>query len=64
MFRVVGVFQDSGGDREERIIYLPFTTRQRIEKNNDKLDQILVTFPQIGLQGLYLSKKTSHVLKD
>lgn len=65
MFRVVGVFQDSGGDREERIIYLPFTTRQRIEKNNDKLDQILVTFPhQIGHAGsLAFEKKLRMYLK-
>ena len=65
MFRVVGVFQDSGGDREERIIYLPFTTRQRIEKNNDKLDQILVTFPQqIGHAGsLSFEKKLRMYLK-
>lgn len=43
-FKVIGVFQDEGGDNEERNIYIPYTTRQRLEKGNDKLDQIVVTF--------------------
>ena len=46
-FKVVGVFQDDGGDREERYIYIPFTTRQLLEKSNDKVDQIIVTFPKV-----------------
>lgn len=35
-FKVIGVFQDDGGDNEERNIYIPYTTRQLIEKSNDK----------------------------
>ncbi len=51
-FKVVGVFQDDGGDNEERVIYIPFTTRQLIEKNNDKLNQIIIGFkPEIGYAG-------------
>ena len=66
MFRVVGVFQDSGGDREERMIYMPYTTRQRIEKDNDKVDQIVVTFPpRIGHAGsLAFEKKLRLFLKQ
>ena len=66
MFRVVGVFQDSGGDREERVIFMPFTTRQLIEKNNDKVDQIVVTFPpRIGHAGsLAFEKKLRLFLKQ
>ena len=66
MFRVVGVFQDSGGDREERMIYMPYTTRQRIEKDNDKVDQIVVTFPpRIGNAGsLAFEKKLRLFLKQ
>lgn len=45
-FKVVGVFQDEGGDNEERSIYIPYTTRQLIEKSTDKIDQIIVTFPR------------------
>jgi len=51
-FKVVGVFQDDGGDNEERVIYIPFTTRQLLEKNNDKLNQIIIGFkPEIGYAG-------------
>ena len=31
-YKIVGVFQDAGGDNEERYIYMPYTTRQLIEK--------------------------------
>ena len=40
VFKVIGVFQDDGGDNEERRIYIPYTTRQLIEKNTDEIDQI------------------------
>ncbi|MEM1257860.1 MAG: ABC transporter permease [Bacteroidota bacterium] len=51
-FKVIGVFQDDGGDNEERYMYIPYTTRQLIEGNNDKVDQIIVAFNQsIGYAG-------------
>ncbi len=51
-FKVIGVFQDDGGDNEERYIYMPYTTRQLIEKNTDKIDQIILGFkPEIGYAG-------------
>ncbi|MDG2397313.1 MAG: ABC transporter permease [Flavobacteriaceae bacterium] len=51
-FMVVGVFKDSGGDNEERVIALPYTTRQLLEKNNDYVDQIKVSFrPELGYIG-------------
>ena len=51
-FKVVGVFQDDGGDNEERYVYTAYTTNQLIEKNNDKVDQIIVAFkPIIGYEG-------------
>ncbi|MCM4162712.1 MULTISPECIES: ABC transporter permease [unclassified Arenibacter] len=51
-FMVIGVFQDEGGDNEERLIYMPYTTRQLIEKNTDKIDQLIVAFkPEIGYTG-------------
>jgi putative ABC transport system permease protein len=46
VFKVIGVFQDDGGDNEERFIYIPYTTRQLIEKSNDKVGEIIVTFPK------------------
>jgi putative ABC transport system permease protein len=52
VFKVIGVFQDDGGDREERGIYVPYTTLQLIEKNTDKIDQIVVAFkPELGYMG-------------
>ncbi len=55
-FKVIGIFQDEGGDNEERNIYIPFTTRQLIEKSNDKVDQIILTYRKelgyLGAMGL------------
>ena len=64
--KVVGVFQDDGGDNEERFIYIPYTTRQLIEKSTDKVDQIIVAFkPEIGIAGaLSFEKKLMAFLKD
>jgi len=58
VFKVVGVFQDKSGDREERLVYLPYTTRQLMEKNNDKIDQIIVSFKQeLGYVGALAFEK-------
>ena len=68
-FKVVGVFQDQSGDREERLIYMSYTTQQLIEKNNDKINSIIVSFrPELGYASalvfekqlrLFLKKKKS-----
>ena len=51
-FKIVGVFQDSGGEYEESYLYIPYTTRQLIEKGNDKVDQIILSYkPSIGYTG-------------
>lgn len=51
-FKVIGVFQDEGGDEEERRVYIPYTTRQLIEMNNDKVGQLIVGFrPELGYEG-------------
>lgn len=58
-FKVIGVFQDDGGDNEERRIYIPYTTRQLIEKNTDKIDQIIIGFkPEIGYTGAMAFEKS------
>lgn len=43
-YKIVGVFQDSGGDNEERLIYLPYTTAQLLFGNNDHVDQINLSY--------------------
>ena len=73
-FRVIGVFQDDGGDNEERNIFIPFTTRQLIEGNNDKIGQITLAFNEaIGYDGAmkfqkqlnnYIRKKKEISPKD
>tara|TARA_B100001059_G_scaffold236768_1_gene290089 strand:- start:723 stop:1958 length:1236 start_codon:yes stop_codon:yes gene_type:complete len=51
-FKIIGIFKDSGGDNEERVIVMPYTTRQLLEKSNDKINQILVSFrPELGYMG-------------
>lgn len=57
-FKVIGVFRDAGGDNEERLIYIPYTTRQQIEKSNDRVDQIMVAFkPELGYTGAMAFEK-------
>jgi len=73
-FRVIGVFQDDGGDNEERNIFIPFTTRQLIEGNNDKIGEITLAFNEaIGYSGAmklerqlknYIRKKKEISPKD
>lgn len=65
-FKVIGVYQDEGGDDEERRIYIPYTTRQLIEKNTDKVDQIIVAFrPELGYAGaLALDKGITEFIKN
>ena len=57
-WKIVGVSQDDGGDREERIIYAPYTTVQSIRKNTDKVDQIIISYkPEIGYAGAVAFEK-------
>ncbi|WP_046743899.1 ABC transporter permease [Kordia zhangzhouensis] len=66
VFRVVGVFSDAGGDREERNIYTPVTTQQLIYKNTDKIDQINLSYKmEIGPNGARrLAREIEKVLKN
>lgn len=43
-YKIVGVFSDEGGDREERLVYMPITTAQQLYGNNDYLDNILIGY--------------------
>ena len=65
-WKVVGIFQDDGGDNEERIIYTPYTTLQKILKNTDKVNAIILSYkPSIGYDGaIELEKKIKSFLKN
>ncbi len=43
-YKVIGVFSDEGNEREERYIYVPVTTTQRLYGNTDEIDQIVLTY--------------------
>ncbi len=43
-YKIVGVFSDEGGDREERNVYMPITTAQMLYGNNDYIDNILIGY--------------------
>jgi putative ABC transport system permease protein len=63
---VIGVFEDAGGDNEERMIYLPVSTTQLIYKNTDEIDQINMTYNlAIGADGARkMAKEIEATLKE
>ena len=64
-WRVVGVFQDEGGDREERMLYVPYTTVQKIQQNKDEIDQMIVVYDRNMNydQSLILEKELESYIK-
>ena len=64
-WKVIGVFQDDGGDREERTVYIPYTSLQKIKKNTDKIDEIILSYkPEIGYAGaVEFEQKLKRFLK-
>ena len=65
-YKVIGVFEDDGGDREERLIYMPYSTAQQIYGNNDYIDQINLTYnPNLDYdQALSFSNLLTKKLKN
>ncbi len=64
-FTVIGVFEDEGNDRENRIIYVPISTLQRLYKNTDKINSIVLTYnPTYSLaRALEFSDRLETILK-
>ena len=64
-YKIIGVFTDDGNDREERIIYTPVSTLQRLYKNTDQIDQIVLTYkPEFSfVEALNFSDVLEVVLK-
>jgi len=65
-WKVIGIFQDDGGDREERMIYVPYTTYQKIQSRNNKIDQIILNYNvEIGYEGaMEFEKNLKKFLKN
>ncbi|TYB78387.1 ABC transporter permease [Bizionia myxarmorum] len=65
-YKVVGVFSDDGGDNEERYIYMPISTAQRLYGNNDYVDQINLTYnPSLSYdQAIAFGRTLTTKMKD
>jgi len=65
-YKVVGVFNDPGGDNDERFIYTPFTTYQGIYKPNNEVDRFGLTFnPNLSIaKALKFSNLLTKMLKE
>jgi putative ABC transport system permease protein len=65
-YKVVGIFNDPGGDGDERYIYTPFTTFQGIYKPNDEVDRFGLTYnPKLNVdQALAFTNLLTKMLKE
>jgi putative ABC transport system permease protein len=43
LYQVIGIFDDSGGRNENKQIYLPVSTAQRVDNGQDQLSQLMMT---------------------
>jgi putative ABC transport system permease protein len=49
-YKIVGIFSDAGGDKEERLTYMPITTAQMLYGNNDHISEINIGYnPKLSL---------------
>lgn len=45
MYKVIGVFEDPGGERDMRRMYVPLATTQYLYNKPDRLDQVILMIP-------------------
>lgn len=66
MYKIIGIFRDEGGDREERNIYAPVSTLQSVYKGTDRIDGIALSYNlAIGVEGARkLAREIESTLKD
>lgn len=65
-YKVVGVYSDGGGDSQERVIYAPYTTIQRLYFGNDDIGNVSLTYnPNLSVdRALDLVKQMTAKLKN
>ncbi|MEQ8909980.1 MAG: ABC transporter permease [Vicingaceae bacterium] len=49
-FKVIGVFEDEGGENEQEVIYLPISTAQMVYNGQDRVHQMMVTLGDAGVE--------------
>ncbi|MBN2616188.1 MAG: ABC transporter permease [Bacteroidales bacterium] len=57
-FKVIGVFEDAGGEGEMRKVYIPISTAQRIFNGNNRIHQMMMTVGNASL------KQTKQIEKE
>ncbi|MCB0475559.1 MAG: ABC transporter permease [Flavobacteriaceae bacterium] len=65
-FKIIGIFSDPGGDRDERRVYIPFLTAQSLYKDYDELDYFGLTYnPDLNVdQAINFSNSLLKALKE
>ncbi len=65
-YKVIGVFKDEGGDREEQVVYVPISTLQGMYGNNDYINNIKLTYkPEFNnKQALAFGKEVQQALRQ
>jgi putative ABC transport system permease protein len=66
LYKVVGVYSDGGGDSQERVIYAPYTTIQKLYLGNDDIGDISLTYnPKLSVdEALGLVQEMTIKLKN
>jgi len=52
VYKVVGWYEDTGGDNEMRIIYLPITTAQKVYAGTDRIHQLMFSTGDMTLEDM------------
>jgi putative ABC transport system permease protein len=60
IYKVVGVFRDTGGEWEMRNIYIPITTAQKVYAGTDRVHQIMFTGGDLDLKGMQNLRNEIH----
>jgi len=64
-FRVVGVFEDEGSERENTVVYTPISTTQRVFGGQDRINMFMVTTGDTDLEGtMAMAEQINTDLKE